>query len=611
MKKRKIRSAAVTASLILLFLAGLSLVLYPSVSNFLNTVRQTKVISHYSETVGEIGSAEYERMLGDAGKYNEKLRKNGWGGGGKEYGDLLNVDGNGMIGYIEIKKIGVTLPIYHGTSDSVLAGAAGHLEGTGLPVGGEGNHAVLSGHRGLPGARLFTDLDKLEVGDVFVIRVLNEVLTYRVERDPFAVEPTDTKDLMPEDGRDLCTLLTCTPYGVNTQRLLVRGSRIPNGEDASGVRITSEAVTAKPLAVAPFILVPILLIILAAAWIQSAVNTKKNTPRRRVMNMTKTKTVSERLICLILLCFAALSVLRAPVRAGDGGVDADCGLAVDFHDRETGKPLTGAVFDAYRVGDTDGTAEWTLSGSFRDAPADPDPEDPDSWQACAGTLAAEAMKKGISPYLTLTVGGDGLASATVKSGVYLLVGRSFTSDGSTYETKPFLVILPYQNRFEGGGVAAGDEPRYSVISTPKYVRRDAPGGSVTKEVVVRWDDEGISGDRPEKVTVFLYKNGVLYDTATVGPENGWKFVWFGLDPAGEYAVSEEKVDFYLTEYETDGDTFIITNIRRPSRDDVPGVPPIQPTGLLWWPVPAFAAVGIALCAAGLTVRRAKSREDSR
>ena len=275
MKKKKIRSAVITAALVMLFLAGLSLVLYPSVSNFLNTIRQTKVISNYSDTVKKIDRAEYARMLDNAVEYNEKLRKPGAEAGGKEYGDLLNVDGNGMIGYIEIKKIGVILPIYHGTSDSVLAGAAGHLTGTALPVGGEGNHAVLSGHRGLPGAKLFTDLDKLEVGDVFVIRVLNEVLTYRVERDPFAVEPTDTKDLMPEEGRDLCTLLTCTPYGVNTQRLLVRGSRIPNGEDAAAARITSEAVKAKPLVVAPVILVPILLIMLAAVLIRNALITKK------------------------------------------------------------------------------------------------------------------------------------------------------------------------------------------------------------------------------------------------------------------------------------------------------------------------------------------------
>ena len=325
--------------------------------------------------------------------------------------------------------------------------------------------------------------------------------------------------------------------------------------------------------------------------------------------MTKTKTVSKRFISLILLCLAALSVLRIPIRANETGGNGDCRLAVDFHDKESGKPLNGAVFDVYRIGDTDGTTGWTLSGYFKDAPADPDPEDPDSWQACAGTLAAEALKKKIPPALTLTVADNGLAEATVKSGVYLVVGRRFITEGFSYETKPFIVVLPYLNRFSGGVLVGGDVPQYDVTSIPKYVRRDLPPQSVSKEVVIRWDDEGISGDRPEKVTVYLYKNGALFDTVTIGPESGWRFVWLGLDPMGEYAVSEKKVDFYLTNYDTDGDTFIITNIRRPSVEEEPDVPPIQPTGLLWWPVPVFVGIGSALCAAGLVVRRVTKRED--
>ena len=177
------------------------------------------------------------------------------------YDTLLDISGTGVMGYIEIPTINISLPVYHGTEDAVLQIAVGHLEWSSLPVGGEDTHCVLSGHRGLPSAKLFTNLDKLVVGDKFVMRVLDEVLTYEVDQI-LIVEPTDVSTLIIEAGKDLCTLVTCTPYGFNSHRLLVQGHRIENQEEAQAIRVTSDAIQIEPLIVAPAVALPMLLVLL-------------------------------------------------------------------------------------------------------------------------------------------------------------------------------------------------------------------------------------------------------------------------------------------------------------------------------------------------------------
>ncbi len=178
-----------------------------------------------------------------------------------EYLELLNVSGLGIMGYIEIPEISVRLPVYHGTDESVLQIAVGHLEWSSLPVGGESSHCVLSGHRALPSAKLFTDLDKLREGDIFMLRVLDEVLTYEVDKISI-VEPSQVSALQVIEGEDLCTLVTCTPYGINTHRLLVRGHRIENIAESRSIRVTADAIQIEPLIVAPIVAVPILLLLL-------------------------------------------------------------------------------------------------------------------------------------------------------------------------------------------------------------------------------------------------------------------------------------------------------------------------------------------------------------
>ena len=264
MKKKK--GNFINLILVLILLAGLSLLLYPSVSDYWNSFHQTRAISTYSENVANLDREQYDEIWAAAAKYNASLnqRSNAYllsEEQKQEYEQLLNVSGLGVMGYIEIPEIDVSLPIYHGTEESVLQIAVGHLEWSSLPVGGESTHCVLSGHRGLPSAKLFTHLDKLVEGDIFMLRVLDEVLTYEVDQI-LIVEPQETASLRIVEGKDYCTLVTCTPYGINTHRLLVRGHRIENIEEATTVRVTADAVQIEPLLVAPVVAIPILLLLM-------------------------------------------------------------------------------------------------------------------------------------------------------------------------------------------------------------------------------------------------------------------------------------------------------------------------------------------------------------
>lgn len=262
-----------TIILILVFLVGLSLLLYPTVSDYWNSLHQSRAIAEYAEQVANLNDELYAKLLSDAQEYNEALpekvdRYSMSDAERAEYSKLLDVSGSGVIGYIEIPLIGCSLPIYHGTSEAVLQIAVGHIEGTSLPVGGVGSHCVLSGHRGLPSARLFTDLDKLEIGDTFILRVLDETLTYEVDQI-LIVLPHEMEAIEIDPKEDYCTLVTCTPYGRNTHRLLVRGHRIDNQEEAKTVRVTADALQIEPVIVAPLVAVPMLLTLLVIMLINT------------------------------------------------------------------------------------------------------------------------------------------------------------------------------------------------------------------------------------------------------------------------------------------------------------------------------------------------------
>ncbi len=266
--------------LILIFIIGLSLLLYPSFANWWNSFHQSRAIASYSEVVANMDDDQYDEIWNAAWAYNRSLadRPNSYLLSEEQrqtYNELLNVGGNGVMGYIEIPAIDVTLPVYHGTSEAVLQVAVGHLDWTSLPVGGEGSHCVVSGHRGLPSAKLFTDLDKLEEGDTFLFRILDEVLTYEIDQI-LIVEPQDTDDLLIIPGQDLCTLVTCTPYGINSHRMLVRGSRIDNLAEARVIRVTADAIQIEPVLVAPLVAAPMLLALLITLLIPRRKPNRRN-----------------------------------------------------------------------------------------------------------------------------------------------------------------------------------------------------------------------------------------------------------------------------------------------------------------------------------------------
>lgn len=265
-KKKKISFS--TILLVLIMVVGFSVLSYPFVSDYWNQFHQTRAINNYVATVDEIDPDEYEAMLKAAQEYNARLVQNPnryfmSDAERAEYESLLNVGDDGIMGFIQIPRIGVSLPVYHGASEQVLNTAVGHIEGSSLPVDGETVHAALSGHRGLPTAKLFTDLDELAEGDTFTVTVLKEVMTFQVDQIHI-VNPNEMQDLEFSLGEDYCTLITCTPYGINTHRLLVRGRRV---DAADLLAIPPDAIRVPPYIILPAVMIPLLFICLVVLLI--------------------------------------------------------------------------------------------------------------------------------------------------------------------------------------------------------------------------------------------------------------------------------------------------------------------------------------------------------
>ena len=252
--------------LVLIFIAGLAILAYPTVSNYWNSFHSSRAIMNYTEAVSGLGKEEYARLYAEAETYNRQMLKRSnpflpTKAEKASYETLLNVSGSGIMGYLEIPAINVSLPLYHGTDESVLQVAVGHINWTSLPVGGESTHAVLSGHRGLPSAKLFTDLDRLVEGDTFELYILDRILTYEIDQI-LIVLPEEVSELQVTKGEDYCTLVTCTPYGINTHRILARGHRIET-ETEHTIRVTADAIQIEPLLVAVVVAIPLLIVFLA------------------------------------------------------------------------------------------------------------------------------------------------------------------------------------------------------------------------------------------------------------------------------------------------------------------------------------------------------------
>ena len=296
----------ITVILLTGFLVGTLMALYPDIADYWNRMHQAQAIYTYADTVSNLNDEDYEAIWQEALDYNEAMSQKGtmWAMTDEEreeYNALLNVDGTGNMGYIDIPKIGVTLPMYHGTTESVLQTSVGHIEGTSLPCGSRdynddvtrpvwGSHSVLSGHRGLPSAKLFSDLDQLVEGDIFILTVLDQTLTYEVDQIRI-VEPSDVSALAIEPEMDLCTLVTCTPYGVNTHRLLVRGHRVEN-DRKTDIRLTADAMRIQPMFVAPYLAIPVLVILVI--WMM-IVTSRGHVRRKRQREQERRQEIRETL----------------------------------------------------------------------------------------------------------------------------------------------------------------------------------------------------------------------------------------------------------------------------------------------------------------------------
>lgn len=271
-----------TILLVAIFFIGLSVLLYPTVADYVNSKHQSRAIAEYVETLSNTDPDQFKAELEEGRAYNEAIRANStrFAPSEKELAAFHQLLGarNTAIGYIEIPAIRVDLPLYLGTEEMVLQVGVGCMAGASLPIGGESTHAVLTGHRGLPSSRLFTDLDQLAPGDTFVLFVLNEVLTYEVDQIRIVL-PEELDDLAIEEGKDFCTLVTCTPYGINTHRMLVRGHRIENIQaDTVAARITADAIQVDTLLVTPVVAAPMLLVLLIVLLSQGG---KKKPEKKR------------------------------------------------------------------------------------------------------------------------------------------------------------------------------------------------------------------------------------------------------------------------------------------------------------------------------------------
>ncbi len=279
-----LRKNWITLLLVVMALTGIGLIAYPTFADWWNSFHASRAVASYAEAVANLDQAKYDEILEEAEKYNKALSKSGiiWNMDEEQkedYDRQLNINSSGIMGYIDIPKINITLPIYHGIEETVLQVAIGHLAGTSLPIGGKGSHCVVSGHRGLPSARLFTDIDKLIEGDTWTMTVLGRTVTYEVDQIR-VVEPTDLSELQIKKGKDYCTLVTCTPYGVNTHRLLVRGHRVQNAQ--GDAEVIADALLIESVYIIPFIAVPVLLLLFVIVMVTTGRQSKAKGNWKRI-----------------------------------------------------------------------------------------------------------------------------------------------------------------------------------------------------------------------------------------------------------------------------------------------------------------------------------------
>lgn len=585
-----------TSMLICIFFTGISLLLYPTVSNLWNSFHQTRAIAAYTENLNQLDEIDYEKLWKQAEDYNKALlnNKNRWTPSKKEhkeYERTLNIAESGVIGYIEIPDIEVSLPIYHGIEDSVLQVAVGHIEGASFPTGEKDTHCVISGHRGLPSATLFTNLDQLTEGNRFILQVLDRTLTYEVDQIRI-VKPDDVSDLNIEKGKDLCTLVTCTPYGVNSHRLLVRGHRIenPDGE----IPVGGDARKTDPFLAASMIVIPLLLILLLVVLYQ----TRKQ----------KKKFLSLFIILSLMPLLFPLSIFAREMPAGE----KKASLTICY-------PCADASFQLYRAASIEPDGKYILSDEFAAYAISLEQSDQKGWADTAFALSAYIARDKLPPVAAGQTDSKGrLTFSSLASGLYLVTGDNFSTEGYKYTPKAFFISLPTPYEV--------DKWQYDVTVTPKYSceNETTQEDRIEKKVLKVWKDNNYK-KRPEKIEVQLLQNGKVWDTVTLNDKNNWRYIWKELNSQDAWQIVEKDVPKgYAVTVSQEGNTFIATNkwketpldeknklhetkgeTNHPEEYKKTGEEKsvLPQTGQLWWPVPILVCAGMILFLAGWMIKR--------
>lgn len=408
--------------ILLVFCSGLGLLLYPAFSDCWNSFHQSQVLVNYENTVEKMSKSLYKKIIEEAKAYNKNLAEEGidWHMSKKQeqkYNEILNINESGIMGYVEIPSIQCSLPIYHGTEEAVLQVAVGHLQGSSLPVGGKGSHCIISGHRGLPSAKLFTDLDQMKEGDNFSIHVMKEQLFYEVDQIQ-VVLPEETESLQIEKDADLCTLVTCTPYGINSHRLLVMGRRIdtPQTEEIAADEKGEEKMQ-------PWYL-------------------KSGFLRWFLLG--------------IVLCFCCLKIHVEAITQVD--TTAQAGLKIQYE-------VENAVFSLYKVADVSKTYRFTSTKEFAAFHKKEDTKTAKDWRTQAESLADYVKENQISPYVKTKISNEGtLIWDNLPVGLYLVIGDKVSDGTKQYIPSPFLVSLPSQNEEKEWEYCPTVYPKYKVTT---------------------------------------------------------------------------------------------------------------------------------------------------
>jgi len=548
-----------------IFLCGLSLFLYPTVSDLYNQYLNHKLIGDYERSFSNTTPKQFDEEMEKAVSYNEnrenkeKLKELGL-----TYEGVLNTTGNGVMGYIEIPKISVSLIIYHTIEEDVLQTGIGHLPETDLPIGGDSTHCVLAGHTGLPSAKLLTNIDQLKQGDRFYIHVLNEVLEYKID-DVSVVEPDEVSRLSVVSGKDYVTLVTCTPYGVNSHRLLVRGVRVDGTHfSAKEDGTMNELLHIDMKYLLTFSLIGLCIIFVAVKKLRSI--RKKKGPGIFILMLVITLAASP-----VLSCFAA-----------ETGA-----ITVNLEDKDKNK-INGTTVHLCQVAGLNNTGFYPME-VFEDSDI-----------SVSGIInnptnsVAEAIRNYVKENHIDTLTGVSENGKVSFSGLNLGIWIVYCDNESEYTFNPYIVFLPQES--------AG-KLYYEIDSAPKV--EDNFSDKISIYVVKQWsDDNNAIGKRPDSIMVELLDGGSSVASVKLSEENGWAFTFTNLSKEGEYSVREKKVADYVVDYSGDArNGFVITNTYSGEK--------LPQTGQYWWPITVICIAGVCFVLLGISELGVKKNEEEK